>query len=255
VSPLPVLRELKIDGRLPSLPPELRIYAVGDIHGRLDLLDMLLARLGEDLVKRPAERPIFLFLGDYIDRGAQSRETIDRLIEFKATHECIFIKGNHEAIALRCLSDRSLFEQWMRLGGRETLLSYGVGRDNLVGETKVVQLQSAFHHALPQSHLRFFRDLQNSFQCGDFFFSHAGARPHVELSRQKESDLLWIRDEFLSSTYDFGKIIVHGHTPVKEIEVKPNRINIDTGAFATGRLTCLAVDCEHLCVIEAVSAA
>jgi serine/threonine protein phosphatase 1 len=106
---------------------------------------------------------------------------------------------------------------------------------------------------LPQSHFRFFRDLQNSFSSGDFFFAHAGAKPNVELARQKESDLLWIRGEFLSSSCDFGQIVVHGHTPGVEVEVRANRINIDTGAFATGRLTCLVIDGESLSTIDTVA--
>ena len=132
-------------------------------------------------------------------------------------------------------------------------MSYGVRLGTLANGRQIAELQSAFHSALPQAHFRFFRDLQNSFACGDFFFAHAGAKPNVELSQQKESDLLWIREEFLSSSYDFGKIIVHGHTPTHEIEVGPNRINIDTGAFATGRLTCLVIEGESLSVIDTSS--
>jgi serine/threonine protein phosphatase 1 len=143
-----------------------------------------------------------------------------------------------------------LFDQWLRLGGLETLVSYGVLPEPKVSGRPIVELQSAFHHALSQTHFRFFRDLQNAFECGDFFFVHAGVRPNVELSQQKESDLLWIRGEFLSSDYDFGKIIVHGHTPARDIEVRPNRINIDTGAFATGRLTCLVLEDQSLSVID-----
>jgi len=244
------LRELKLRGRRPSLPAGLRIYAVGDIHGRLDLLDELLARIESDIAERPTARPVFVFLGDYIDRGPSSRETIDRLVEHGAANETVFLRGNHELIAIKCLSDRSLFDQWMRLGGLETLASYGVLPEPRVSGRQIVELQSAFHHALPQTHFRFFRDLQNTHACGDFFFVHAGAKPNVELSQQKESDLLWIRGEFLSSTYDFGKIIVHGHTPAREIEVRPNRINIDTGAFATGRLTCLVLEGDSLSVID-----
>lgn len=240
-------------GRRPSLPATLRIYAVGDIHGRLDLLNRLLALIKSDLALRPTLRPLYVFLGDYIDRGSASRETIDRLIEHGEVHESIFLKGNHELIALKCLSDRALFDQWLRLGGMETLISYGLPPEILTSGKQIVELQSAFHRALPQSHFRFFRDLQNTFTSGDFFFVHAGVRPNVELGRQKQSDLLWIRDEFLSSTRDFGKIIVHGHTPMNEIEVGPNRINIDTGAFATGRLTCLVLEGESLSVIDTSS--
>jgi serine/threonine protein phosphatase 1 len=237
-------------GRRPSLPPGLRIYAVGDIHGRLDLLNELLARIDADIALRPTLRPVYVFLGDYIDRGPSSRETIDRLVEHRETNESVFLRGNHELIAIKCLSDRSLFDQWLRLGGLETLVSYGVSPEVLADGKQISEIQSTFHSALPQTHFRFFRDLQSSFVCGDFFFAHAGAKPNVELSQQKENDLLWIRGEFLSSNCDFGKIIVHGHTPTREIEVEPNRINIDTGAFATGRLTCLVLEGDSLSVID-----
>ncbi len=247
---LPGLRELRVRGRRPSLPAELRIYAIGDIHGRLDLLSELLARISSDIALRPTARPLYVFLGDYIDRGSASRETIDRLIEHGKTHESIFLKGNHELIAIKCLSDRGLFDQWLRLGGLETLVSYGVPAETLANGKQIAELQSAFHGALPQAHFRFFRDLKNSFECGDFFFAHAGVKPNVELSRQKENDLLWIRGEFLTSKDDFGKIIVHGHTPTREIEVGPNRINIDTGAFATGCLSCLVLEGQELSVID-----
>ena len=247
---LPGLRELRVQGRRPSLLAEVRIYAIGDIHGRLDLLNELLARITSDIALRPTARPLYVFLGDYIDRGSASRETIDRLIEHGKTHESIFLKGNHELIAIKCLSDRGLFDQWLRLGGLETLVSYGVPAETLANGKQIAELQSAFHGALPQAHFRFFRDLKNSFECGDFFFAHAGVKPNVELSRQKENDLLWIRGEFLTSKDDFGKIVVHGHTPAREIEVGPNRINIDTGAFATGRLSCLVLEGEELSVID-----
>jgi serine/threonine protein phosphatase 1 len=250
LSSLKDFQKLRVRGRHPCLPGGVRIYAVGDIHGRLDLLTELLARIDADIALRPTMRPVYVFLGDYIDRGSSSRETIDRLIEHGQANESIFLRGNHELIAIKCLSDRSLFDQWLRLGGLETLVSYGVARDSLARGRQIIELQSAFHSALPQPHFRFFRDLVNSFSCGDFFFAHAGAKPHVDLSLQKESDLLWIREEFLSSSFDFGKIIVHGHTPNSEIDVGPNRINIDTGAFATGRLTCLVIEGGSLSVID-----
>jgi serine/threonine protein phosphatase 1 len=228
-----------------------RIYAIGDIHGRVDLLNQLLERIGEDLASRPIATSVLVFLGDYIDRGLASRETIDRLIACAKTHQAIFLKGNHELIALKCLSDAGLFGSWMRrLGGTETLLSYGIDPKDFSGEDRIARLQAAFHKALPQTHLRFFRNLETSFTSGDFFFAHAGVRPGVALSDQKETDLLWIRDEFLASNVDFGKIVIHGHTPVLEVEVAPNRINIDTGAFATGRLTCLVIEQSSLSKID-----
>ncbi len=228
----------------------MRIYAVGDIHGRLDLLNELLTRIKDDIVSRPAIKPVSVFLGDYIDRGPSSRETIDRLIQHAEAHEAVFLKGNHEQIAISCLRDRGLFERWLRLGGRETLMSYGITLGTSSDDRQIVRLQAAFHDALPQSHFRFFRDLQSSYACGDYFFAHAGVKPDIPLPHQKESDLLWIRQEFHSSRVDFGKIIIHGHTPVRDIEVGPNRINIDTGAFATGRLTCLVIEESSLSVID-----
>jgi diadenosine tetraphosphatase ApaH/serine/threonine PP2A family protein phosphatase len=250
LSPLSGVERLRARGGKPALPPGIRIYAIGDVHGRRDLLDELLARTSADIASRPAARALYVFVGDYIDRGSASRETIDRLIEHGAESESVFLKGNHELIAIRCLSDRGLFEQWMRLGGAETLVSYGVPPGPVTNSRPIAELQAAFHSALPQAHLRFFRDLKTSFTCGDFFFAHAGVKPQIELSHQKESDLLWIREEFLNSREDFGKIIVHGHTPTHEIQVEPNRINIDTGAFATGRLTCLVMEEASLSFFE-----
>jgi serine/threonine protein phosphatase 1 len=247
---LPSFQRLAVQGRRPSLPEGLRIYAIGDIHGRLDLLDELLSRIEADVAAHPIANSLSVFLGDYIDRGPSSRETVDRLIAQGERGECIFLKGNHEQIATKCLSERRLFDQWMRLGGLETLISYGVAQENLANGNSIAKLQAAFHDALPQPHFRFFRQLRPSFACGDFFFAHAGVKPRVELSHQKESDLLWIREEFLNSTENFGKIVVHGHTPVPEIDIGPNRINIDTGAFATGRLTCLVIEGACLSVID-----
>jgi serine/threonine protein phosphatase 1 len=241
---------LEVQGRRPSVPAGFRIYSIGDVHGRLDLLDELLSRIEADMVHRPAERPIFVFLGDYIDRGPCSRETIDRLIERGETNECVFLKGNHEQIAIKCLSDPSLFHRWLRLGGVQTLVSYGITPDSLLNGKKIVELQAAFHRALPQAHIGFFRNQQMSFTCGDFFFAHAGVKPHVELSRQADNDLLSIREEFLTSSEDFGKVVVHGHTPTHEIEIRSNRINIDTGAYATGRLTCLVIEGSSLSFID-----
>ncbi|MBN9006624.1 MAG: serine/threonine protein phosphatase [Rhizobiales bacterium] len=236
--------------RRPLPPAGVRIYAVGDIHGRLDLLNQLLALIKVDIDNRPGGKPIYVFLGDYIDRGDSSRGTIDRLIEHDRTSESVFLKGNHEQMALKCLVDPSRFDQWMRLGGVETLASYGLVFKKLASGSPIAKLQSEFHSALPQAHFHFFRQLKMSFTCGDFFFAHAGVKPHVALSEQKEEDLLWIRDEFLKARQDFGKIVVHGHTPTHRVEVASNRINVDTGAFATGRLSCLVIDESSISVID-----
>jgi serine/threonine protein phosphatase 1 len=232
------------------LPADMRIYAVGDIHGRIDLLDILLARIHADAALHPTKRPLYVFLGDYIDRGSWSRQTIDRLLEHGAVNESVFLRGNHELIAIDSLSDLGLFHRWLGFGGPETLTSYGISPEIVASTKKIGELQVAFQKAFPPSHLRFFLNLENSFECGDFFFAHAGVRPNVALSCQKEGDLLWIREEFLSSNEDFGQIVVHGHTPTLNVEVRPNRINIDTGAYASGRLTCLVVDDSSLSIID-----
>ncbi len=247
---LPGVERLRVSGRRPSLPSGLRVYAIGDIHGRLDLLEQLLTLIEADTRDRPAGKILHVFLGDYVDRGPSSCQTINRLIAHGGQNEAVFLKGNHEALAVRSLRDPNIFDQWMRLGGIETLTSYGISLDSLTDRRPLAMLQAAFHEALPAAHFRFFRDLQLSFACGDFFFVHAGVKPHVELSQQKENDLLWIREEFLNSLEDFGKTIVHGHTPTIEIQVMPNRINIDTGAFASNRLTCLVIEGAELSVID-----
>ena len=139
------------------------------------------------------------------------------------------------------LADPAVGEHWRRLGGLETLHSYGVPVTGLMVGKAYEEAADRLRDAMPAEHTSFLRSLKNSYSTDKYFLCHAGVRPGVPLERQREEDLLWIRDEFLSSTKDFGKIVVHGHTPVEEPEVLPNRINIDTGAFATGRLTCVVL--------------
>jgi len=209
-----------VRGRRPSLPAELRIYAIGDIHGRLDLLSELLARISSDIALRPTARPLYVFLGDYIDRGSASRETIDRLIEHGKTHESIFLKGNHESFLIEFLQNPNILEDWRQFGGLETLVSYRLSPSLNPSEAERRHLSTALAGELPDSHRQFFAALKPSFACGDFLFVHAGVRPGVPLAQQKEEDLLWIRDEFLACEDDFGKLVVHGHTPVREPEVR-----------------------------------
>uniref|UniRef100_E6VP90 Metallophosphoesterase n=1 Tax=Rhodopseudomonas palustris (strain DX-1) TaxID=652103 RepID=E6VP90_RHOPX len=235
---------------LPFLPDGLRIYAIGDVHGRADLMERLFRLIDDDLAKRPVVRSVCVFLGDYIDRGPKSRDVVDSLIRRSRERELVFLRGNHEAVAIKCLTDQAIFENWMRrLGGLETLVSYGIEPKKVLSESGVAELQSAFRESLPEAHRRFFNGLQSTFSCGNVFFAHAGVKPGVALSDQNERDLLWIRDEFLSTAVNFEKLIVHGHTPVQRIDVRSNRINIDTGAFVTGRLTCLVVDRQTLSML------
>jgi serine/threonine protein phosphatase 1 len=232
----------------------LRVYAIGDVHGRLDLLDQLLSQIvrdaetGRDLIK------YIVFLGDYIDRGPNSRAVIDRLAAppppgFGAIH----LKGNHEAAMLKFLADAPDGLNWLRYGGLATLASYGVRppEDDAPPE-HVDEARRRLQAAMPAHHKAFLNRLRMSLSIGDYYFVHAGVRPGTPLDRQNDHDMLWIREEFLHSTVNHGKLVVHGHTIVMEPDIRPNRIGIDTGAYATNRLTALVLegtDQRFLCTV------
>jgi serine/threonine protein phosphatase 1 len=226
----------------PLLPEELRIYAVGDVHGRADLLKQLFSRIDEDLKKHPIAETMHIFLGDYIDRGEDSAAVLDLLIERARTHRMSCLKGNHEHFLSEFLENPGVLRHWAQYGALPTLASYGLTPTINADPKEQAELSTSLCNAIPKSHSQFLAGLKLCFTCGDFFFVHAGVRPGTPLSRQREEDLLWIRDEFLLHEDPFEKIIVHGHTPVMEPDVRNNRINIDTGAYATGRLTCLRLE-------------
>ena len=241
-------------GRRPSaeqkfaskVPPESRIYAVGDIHGRADLLADLHEMIRADGKTAPARR-VIIYLGDYVDRGLHSREVVDLLLERGLQgFETVHLKGNHEAALLDFLTDSRIGPNWLQYGGGATLLSYRVGLSgNETGGTDFIAAQQEFSNQLPPSHLAFYRALSLTHVEGDYLFVHAGLRPGIAIDRQSADDLLWIRDDFLDYTGDFGCVVVHGHTITERPEVRDNRIGIDTGAFATGRLTCLVLEGEE----------
>ena len=226
----------------PKIPEGLRVYAIGDIHGRVDLLDQVLLRIDAHATAHPVSRPVEVFLGDYIDRGPASREVLDRLSARTRTRETMCLKGNHETFIEAFIKDPTILSDWGRYGGIETLLSYGLVPSVNMGPAEQIELAATFSEVLPLGHRIFLGSLRPSFTCGDYFFVHAGVRPGIPLAKQREEDLLWIRDDFLLYEDDFGKVVVHGHTPVREPDVRPNRINIDTGAYATGQLTCLMLE-------------
>jgi serine/threonine protein phosphatase 1 len=230
----------------PRVPHGIRIYVIGDVHGRADLLASILAGIDQDLEHRPIEKTLQVFLGDYIDRGPDSREVVNLLISRRKQCPMVYLKGNHEAVALRALEDSRLLQRWLQLGGGDTMASYGVTPPATVDSRDAEGLVSALRAAMPGDHKRFLSSLALSFTCGDFFLSHAGARPGIALELQRQRDLLWIRDDFLQYKGTLGKVIIHGHTPVHEPEILPNRINIDTAAYATGRLTCLVLEDDQL---------
>jgi serine/threonine protein phosphatase 1 len=233
----------------PRLPEGVRVYAVGDIHGRADLLQSLFNVIDVDLDRSTPERAIQVFLGDYVDRGPQSRAVLDLLIKRSQTHETVCLKGNHEVFLLDVLKDPAKLQNWRHYGGLLTLMSYGVTPTINPTPEQQIEFIEGLKRALPPEHLAFIEQLPTSFTCGDFFFVHAGVRPGVSLDKQQEQDLLWIREEFLNSDERFDKYIVHGHTPVSAPDVRPNRINIDTGAYATGNLTLLTIQGDRLLAI------
>jgi len=218
-----------------------RLYVIGDIHGRSDLLDRMIAAISADLAANPVEECLTVTLGDYIDRGPDSRGVLDRLTANPFPTRFIALKGNHELMFERFLRDPSVADQWRQFGGLETLISYGIPVDSVMRGKGYQQAAEALGTAVPRSHLEFIGALRTSLSVGRYFLCHAGIRPGVALERQSVDDLLWIRGSFLNSRADFGKIVVHGHTPAEEPEVLANRINIDTGAYMTNRLTCVVL--------------
>jgi len=233
----------------PRLPDGVRVYAIGDVHGRADLLQSLLTVIDADLARSAPQRAIQVFLGDYVDRGPDSRGVLDLLIARSKSHETVCLKGNHEVFLLEVLKDPARLQEWRHYGGLLTLVSYGITPTMNPSPEQQVELIKGLKRALPPEHLAFLLQLRSSFTCGDFFFVHAGVKPGVALDRQKDQDLLWIREEFLACEERFGKYIVHGHTPVGAPDIRPNRINIDTGAYATGNLTLLTIQGDSLLAI------
>jgi serine/threonine protein phosphatase 1 len=232
-----------------SISPGLAVYAVGDIHGRLDLLDDLLRRIREDAARHPADAErALIFLGDYIDRGPASRGVVDRLLEGPIPgFTTVRLMGNHEEALLSFLDHVSDGLDWLTFGGLETLLSYGVPLRTIPSTTQqVIELRQALAEALPPSHLEFFRRCTFRHSIGDYVFVHAGVRPGIPLEKQTPTDMMWIRDDFLRSRIPLpDRVVVHGHTIVDLPQDRTHRVNLDTGAFVSGRLTCLALRGEE----------
>ncbi|MEP4034687.1 metallophosphoesterase family protein [Roseibium polysiphoniae] len=226
---------------LQAIPQGLRYYVVGDIHGCADLLNQIQQQISADLIEHPIDQAIEVYLGDYIDRGPSSREVIENLASLpEDNRERICLMGNHESLLLNFLADPSVLNRWKQVGGLETLHSYGIERPT--DETDATTVQSSLRAAMPPHHLHFFRTLKTMHLNHGHAFVHAGVRPGVPLDGQSEEDCLWIRNEFLDYIGSFGARIIHGHTPQDKVDVRPNRINIDTGAYITGKLTCARIN-------------
>lgn len=240
-------RHARPENRAHYRPPRVadgrRVYAIGDVHGRADLLRRMFHKIDLDRSANPCASVVEVMVGDYIDRGHRSREVIEMMIERTRDHGLCALLGNHESMMIEAIDRPERLPFWVENGGWDTLLSYGVDlspkRLSLIGaqEANIRILE-----AIPEDHLTFLRRLPACYVCDDYVFVHAGIRPGVPLRLQAREDMIWIGKEFLTASGDLGGMVVHGHTPVERPEFKSNRINIDTGAYLTGRLTCLVLE-------------
>jgi serine/threonine protein phosphatase 1 len=226
----------------PRGPKGKRAYVVGDVHGRLDLLEQLLADIHRDLEVRRPDNALLVFLGDVIDRGPNSSQVVERLRTYRHPGvRPIFILGNHEEILLRVLAgETELMAKWQGFGGAECLKSYGIDLVDLANQADEAAL-STVRRAIPSNHVEFLRSFVDTCRFGDYLFVHAGVRPGIGLDQQLQSDLRWIREPFLLSDDDHGFVVVHGHSISPAVDDRTNRIGIDTGAYRTGKLTALAI--------------
>lgn len=234
-----------------SVPAGSRIYAVGDIHGRLDLLDELLEQIEADDARRESADTSVIFLGDLIDRGPDSAQVVERLLNLsKRSAQVRFLLGNHEEVFLKAMAgEKGSLPFFIRIGGKETILSYGISESEYQACGYDELLQMLREH-VPQSHLDFLNSFEDLIEVGDFAFVHAGIDPGLPLPDQVPGTLRWIRGEFLNHRGPLEKIIVHGHTIVDEVDERGWRIGIDTGAYASGRLTAMGFEGESRWVLQ-----
>jgi len=227
----------------PSCPQGERIYCIGDIHGRIDLLQQLHDKILEDSAAYTGSRKV-IYLGDFIDRGEESRAVIDRLLNQPLPgFDTVYLRGNHEQTLLDFLQHAEVGQGWLTYGGTATLVSYGVRVAKIPARKEdYIALQHSLADRLPESHLDFLQNTRLSYSSGSYYFVHAGIRPGVALNKQVADDQLWIRGEFLSCRKHKEQIIVHGHSISDEPVILHNRIGIDTGAYASGKLTALVLE-------------
>ena len=232
------------------IPDNMRIYAIGDIHGCAKELTELLELVASREQELPETgRRMLVFLGDYIDRGPDSRGVVEILLhQLPEGFSPIFLRGNHEAMMLDAINHPGIYQSaamWLFNGGMAAVASYDQaigGQLELAEWLDMDIIIDDFIRIMPDEHRRFFESLRLSYQCGDYFFVHAGVLPGLPLDEQKESDMLWIREPFLNSQEDFGAVIVHGHTPARQAEIKPNRIGLDSGAVYGRKLSAIRLE-------------
>lgn len=236
--------------RLPMLTSGERVYAIGDIHGRIDLFDSLIEAIEQDDAARHGSRTTVILLGDLVDRGPDSAAVVARAKEWSTRRHLEFIKGNHEEMLISSMIDLDVLRGFLRFGGRETILSYGVDPRALL-EADLENLQELMIDAIPQDDIDFLDSFQKFIRNGDYLFVHAGIRPQTPIEHQLGKDCRWIREPFLSHDGDFGAFVIHGHTIAEEPQVRGNRIGIDTGAFVHGTLTAIGIEGTNRWFIQA----
>jgi len=239
----------------PAVPPGTVVWALGDVHGRLDLLIPLVDAIRADLHGNRAERKMVIFLGDYIDRGPDSRGVLKLLTGLSPSGgvEWRFLKGNHEQAMLDFLERPSAGPRWCEYGGDRALKSWGLRAPDLAHRTEAwTRVAADLRHKLTNDEAAFLESLELSVTVGDYFFSHAGARPGMALDRQSPDDLLWIRQTFLDSPAAFECVVVHGHTPTSRVHSDHRRIGIDTKAYDSGVLTALRLEGQQRSLLQSV---
>jgi len=235
-----------------AIPDGQRVYAIGDIHGRVDLLDLLLRQIDADNAARPPSETTLIFLGDLIDRGPDSAQVVERLIGVKANHpRTRFLLGNHEEVFLQAVRDGSVgaLRYFLRIGGDTTVMSYGLTEAEY-RKTSIDELSEIFQRRVPAAHVDFIESFEDMIVLGDYVFVHAGVHPEAPLAQQKISDLRWIRNDFLNFRGRLEKIVVHGHTISEEVEVRLHRIGLDTGAYSSGLLTAMGFEGDQRWLLQ-----
>lgn len=248
---MPIRPSWKKAATTPIMPPGERIYAIGDIHGRFDLLYRLISAILDDVTKRPMARTRFVVLGDFIDRGPDSAKIIEVLTALHLDERMIVLKGNHEAALVEGVrGDRAALDAWIEYGGDATLRSFGAHEDDIwPADTRM--LIGNVRRIIPEPVINWLAELPVTHRAGSYLFVHAGIKPGVAMTRQSADDLMGIRDEFTQSELDHGAIVVHGHTVSDRVCFRPNRIGVDTGAYRTGRLSAVGLEASEQWTVEA----
>lgn len=245
--------------RLPAIPDGQRVYAVGDIHGRLDLFERMISTIESDDTARDSAETLVILLGDLVDRGPESAKVIAAARAWQQRRPVRLLMGNHEEMFLRAMEDETALRHFLRVGGRETVLSYGLD-PNEYRALSIPDLRDRLAEIVPTSDIGFLRAMEDMIRVGDYLFVHAGIDPAVSIEAQHRGDLRWIREPFLSHPEPFGVCVVHGHTIREDVEVRiprrgrkgwPNRIGIDTGAFRSNRLTAIGLQGSERWFMEA----